>query len=296
VSVQAPIEPGDYEARYVLGAPQRVLARVPLEAVAVEATLEASATVGAGTPFAVSWSGPNAANDWITIIGADAAAQDYGSYVDANQPSPANLDAPVAPGAYELRYVAAGRKILARRAIEVSAVSASIEGPASVAAGAPFEIRWQGPDSSGDWLTIIGPDAAASAYGSYVDANQGSPSTLNAPIAPGNYELRYVQKGTTVLARRPIEVSAVSATLEAPDSVTAGAPFEIRWQGPNNRGDWITIIGTDAGASAYGSYVDADQGSPSTLTAPAAAGDYELRYVQKGTSVLARRPIRVTAP
>ena len=66
--------------------------------------------------------------------------------------------------------------------------------------------------------------------------------------------------------------------------------------GPNNSGDWLTIVQPDAAVGAYGSYVDAPNGSPATLTAPTVAGSYELRYVQGGKRVIVRRAIRVTTP
>jgi Ca-activated chloride channel family protein len=119
---------------------------------------------------------------------------------------------------------------------------------------------------------------------------------LELPVEPGAYEFRYVQGGTKVLARAPITVTAAAAEIAAPERVTAGASFDISWQGPNNRSDWLTIVAVGAAATAYGSYHDADRGSPAKLVAPAAAGAYELRYVLKGKKVIAARPIEVTGP
>jgi Ca-activated chloride channel family protein len=108
--------------------------------------------------------------------------------------------------------------------------------------------------------------------------------------------LRYVAAGVKVLTRTPIMVTPVMASIEAPESVVAGTQFEIGWQGPNNSGDWLTIVAPDAPVQAYGSYADAPNNSPARLTAPSAAGSYELRYVQGGKLVLMRRAILVTAP
>jgi Ca-activated chloride channel homolog len=293
-SLSLPAFAGDYEVRYVLGRPSRVLAAVPYTVTPANATVEAPAKVSAGAAFPITWTGPNAHGDWLTIIAPDAAASEYASYVDAGNPSPATLNAPLAPGNYELRYVAAGVNVLVRKPISVKAVAASITGPASVAAGSAFQIEWQGPNNRSDWLTIIAPAAAPSVYASYVDAINGSPARLNAPLEPGAYELRYVAGGREVLARTPIMVTAVTASIEAPESVVAGAQFEISWQGPNNHGDWLTIVKPDAAAQMYGSYADAPNGSPASLTAPTVAGDYQLRYVQDGKLVLVRRGIRVT--
>jgi Ca-activated chloride channel family protein len=206
VSVELPAEPGDYEVRYVLGRPQRVLAAAPFKATAVEATLTAPSTGVAGSEVEVAWTGPNYAGDWLTIVKPDAEDTAYNDYVDANRDD-RRLELPVEPGGYELRYVQAGRKILARAPIAVSAATAEITAPSTVAAGASFDIAWTGPSYRGDWLTIIGPAEPVSAYGSYVDADRGSPAALTAPAAPGRYELRYVLKGKKVIAARPIEVT-----------------------------------------------------------------------------------------
>jgi hypothetical protein len=39
-----------------------------------------------------------------------------------------------------------------------------------------------------------------------------------------------------------IEVVPVSAATTAPDTVVAGAPIDIRWEGPNRRKDWIELV------------------------------------------------------
>jgi Ca-activated chloride channel homolog len=70
----------------------------------------------------------------------------------------------------------------------------------------------------------------------------------------------------------------------------------VSWTGPNNRGDWLTIVPPGAVPASYASYVDAIRGSPKALTAPAAPGRYEVRYVLRGKRVIAARPIEVTMP
>jgi Ca-activated chloride channel family protein len=205
-AITLPAFAGEYELRYVLGRPTRILAAVPYTVAAASAAIQAPAEVSAGSPFPITWTGPNAHGDWLTIIEPDATAQAYASYVDADNPGQSKLTAPLTPGNYEVRYVAAGVNVLARAPVVVTAVTASIEAPESVIAGAQFEISWQGPNNSRDWLTIVQPDAAAQAYGSYVDAPKGSPAKLTAPSKAGDYQLRYVQHGKLVLARRAIRV------------------------------------------------------------------------------------------
>jgi Ca-activated chloride channel family protein len=94
--------------------------------------------------------------------------------------------------------------------VNVTEVSATLEAPATVAAGAPFDVTWTGPGYPGDWITIVKPDAPATAYASYVEASKGSPVSLQAGTESGAFEIRYVMNGKRVLARRAVQVGAVA--------------------------------------------------------------------------------------
>jgi Ca-activated chloride channel family protein len=294
VDIVVPAEPGDYEMRYMLGRPQRVLAAVPLKIVAVQASLSAPPTAPAGTKVAIVWSGPGNPGDWITVVKPDAPASMYNDYFGA-KPENHELTMPVEPGDYELRYVLAGKNVIARAPIKVVAVQASLSAPPTAPAGSKIAIVWSGPENHGDWITIVKPDAPAGAYNDYFDAKPEN-RELTMPVEPGDYELRYVLGGRSIIGRAPIKVVAVSAAVQAPASIASGASFDISWTGPNNHGDWLTIVKADRPPNEYGSYVDADNGSPGKLTAPAAAGTYELRYVLHGKTVIGHRTIQVTVP
>ncbi len=294
VSITLPADPGAYEMRYVLGQPQRVLAAVPLQVVATRASVSGPPTAQAGSRITITWTGPANPGDWITIVKPDVPYSVYNDYFDA-RPENHQLNVPLEPGAYELRYVLAGKNIIARAPIEVVAVTATLQGPDQVNAGAAFKVDWNGPGGASDWITIIAPDQPDTAYASYADAARGNPATLNAPTTPGHYELRYALNGKQVIARAPIEVLPVTVTLQAPERVVAGAAFPVGWDGPNNPGDWITIVAPDQPDTAYGSYADAARGNPATLNAPTTPGHYELRYVLNGRKIVGRKAIEVGA-
>ena len=210
VSIALPNDPGDYEMRYVLGTPRRVLASTPVKASIVEAKLTVPANGAAGSKVEIVSVGPNYPSDWITVVKPDAPVTAYQDYFtpDAAQHL---LEMPVEPGEYEVRYVLEGKRVLARAAITVTDVTAALEAPDSVAAGAKFEVAWTGPGYRSDWITVVKPELPVSAYASYVDTeNKGSPITLDAAKEPGTYEIRYVLKGKRVIARRRIEVSAAA--------------------------------------------------------------------------------------
>ncbi len=175
---------------------------------------------------------------------------------------------------------------------------ATLSVPAQVAAGATFPLSWTGPDNPGDYITIALPEAGADATGNYQLTQQGGVLNLTAPMEPGAYEVRYVAaRSRTILGRAPLEVLPVTAAIEAPAEIVLGAPFTVSWTGPNNAGDYITIVAKEMPDANYGNYSDAAKGSPQTLTAPPEAGDAEVRYISgQDKKVLARRAVKVVAP
>jgi hypothetical protein len=69
----------------------------------------------------------------------------------------------------------------------------------------------------------------------------------------------------------------------------------VRWQGPNNDHDYITIVPKGEREGAYGEYAYTSNGNPATLLAPANPGEYELRYsTGQSNATLARASIRIT--
>jgi Ca-activated chloride channel family protein len=205
VSITLPAETGDYEMRYVLGQPQRVLAAVPLKVVATTASVSGPPAAPAGSQIAVTWTGPANAGDWITIVRPDVPESAYNDYFDVAT-ARNRLVVPLEPGDYELRYVLAGKSVIARAPIQVLPVAVTLKGPDSVDAGASFQVSWEGAGNDSDWVTIVAPDQPETAYGSYADAQNGNPATLTAPATPGSYELRYVLNGRKIVGRKPIEV------------------------------------------------------------------------------------------
>jgi Ca-activated chloride channel family protein len=87
---------------------------------------------------------------------------------------------------------------------------------------------------------------------------------------------------------------AAEITLEAPEEVTAGTLVSIKWKGPNNQGDYITIVPKSLPDGQYAGYTDAVRGSPLAVECPEEAGPAEIRYMSgQGAKVLARRPLNV---
>jgi Ca-activated chloride channel family protein len=87
----------------------------------------------------------------------------------------------------------------------------------------------------------------------------------------------------------------VTASVSALAEVAAGSRFEVDWQGPNNPGDYITIVPAGSPEGTYQSYFDTANGNPGTLVASDQPGEYEVRYVMgQRSGTLASTRVTVT--
>lgn len=244
------------------------------------ANLDAPQEVQAGASFDVTWTGPNKAGDYVTIVLGTATKWTVEPYFYTTSGSPAKLTAPSADGAYALWYVSgADDSILARRAIRVTPFQGDLLGPESVMAGSQFDVAWNGPNGPGDYVTIVLAGAAKWTNESYFYTTAGSPGKLTAAIDPGAYELWYViGADSSVKARRPITLVPYAVTLEAPRQVAKGAQFQVTWTGPNGPSDYITIVPAGSAPGTYLSYAYTAAGNPATIVAPDTAGAFEIWY------------------
>ncbi len=125
----------------------------------------------------------------------------------------AQVPLPGLAGAYELRLLErreAGIVVLVRQPLLLNAAQATVSAPARVKPGASFPARGIGPQGPKDFVTLVPADAAADLRESYFLPIDNAEAALEAPRAPGGYELRYVMdaplSGTVVLARQRVEV------------------------------------------------------------------------------------------
>ncbi len=247
-----------------------------------DVTLDFPAEVEAGTEFAVTWTGPDNADDYVTIVEVGAAEGDYGDYFYTRDGATGMLQAPVAEGAYEIRYVdGASETTSATVPLTVTASAVTLEAPAEVEAGAEFSVTWAkvGGDGPDDYVTIVPAGAAEGTYEQYFYTRDGATGTLIGPAEAGEFEIRYVNgaEGKT-LASMSIVVTPAAITLEAPAQVAPGAEFEVTWTGPDGPQDYITIVPAGSQEGTYLDYEYTTAGSPLTLTAPDQPGDYEIWY------------------
>jgi len=300
VRLRVPDEPSELEARFHLDRPEggtRVIGRSPsFVSLSPAASVDAPTEVGVGAAFAVPWEGPDHGNDYLAIVSMGAPEGTHISWTYTNRGNPAHLTAPDEPGEYEVRYATGQEnRTLAHAPITVVDASARVIAPAELGVGAAFEVDWQGPNNSSDFVTIVLAGAPEGRYLSWVYTRNGSPVRLTAPSEPGDYAVRYVLgQGGRTLASAPVRVVEAAASVVSPSEVAAGSAFEVDWEGPNNLNDYVTIVLARAPEGRYLSWAFTRNGSPVRLTAPSEPGDYEARYVLgQGGRTLASVPITV---
>lgn len=256
---------------YALDAPERVHIRETLE---------------------VSWTAPQDTRGRLEIRASPEAASNA-NYAHAHR-NPQAIMAPEAPGQYVLVYVFEG-EVRASRPLSVFLPEASLEVPASVEAGADLDVVWSGPDSQSDNLTFAGRGGAPIRGASYAyTANtRGGAASLRAPADAGEYDVIYLSGGT-ILARAPITVESISATLSHAAQIPAGADVRVIWEGPRNAQDNITFAvrdGDPVRGASY-AYVANAQDNAVRLRAPEQTGPLDIVYVASGR-VIGRGPVEI---
>ncbi|MFK8012038.1 MAG: VWA domain-containing protein [Marinicellaceae bacterium] len=179
---------------------------------------------------------------------------------------------------------------------------ATITAPSTdIVIGADFTVQWTGPDEKLDYIDIV-KTGNEKTYGeiTYAWTKDGNPSQLKAPGTVGTYDLRYIWQGTNskyVLTKKSFNVIESDVSLVAPASVNAAEYFEVEWKGPNRKGDYVDLVKKDNNKT-YGelSYFYTESGTPGKIQAPAASGEYDLRYIMEaadGRQILYRTSLNV---
>lgn len=270
------------------------------------ATLEAPTAAGAGAVIEVKWTGPGNTGDYIDLVPrGNTVTSGEITYAYTRDAKPvARLTMPTTPGEYDLRYMlemGSARTIKATAPIVVTAVAATLAGPPAAEGAEPIEVAWTGPSGSADYIDIV-PSSVIEPYGevTYAWAREGSPARLTTPGKVGDYLVRYIQEGPggrKILATSPLRATQPKATIDGPDSAEAGKPFAVTWTGPKRKGDYIDLVKQgQAETSGELSYFYTEGAAAGELKAPAAAGQYDIRYLLEapgGRVVLAKRTIRV---
>ncbi len=289
LGLEMPAEPGDYEIRYTMRQDNTVIATRPITVTKAEVGLNAPDTAVVGETVTVEWTGPDYNLDFIAV--GEPGENNYINYTYTRDGNPLGVEMPPEPGNYEIRYtLRQDNEVIARRPITVTAAEVSLTAPDSAVAGSTVAVDWVGPDYNLDFIAVGKPGEG---YDNYSYTRDGSPAQVEMPTEPGSYELRYtLRQDNTILMTRPIEVTAVKATINAPSSANAGETLTLEWEGPDYNLDFISV--GPVGENAYVNYTYTRDGSPIGLQMPPQPGDYEIRYqLRQDGVIIFRQPITI---
>ena len=248
-----------------------------------EVTLKAPDLAEGGGTVQVQWTGPDQEGDHLTVVPQDAPEGTVGEYQYTRTGKMLPLQVPMEEGMYEIRYMNDRTSTTqGRRLLQVKRAIYSLSALREVPSGSFFEVRWQGPGHPQEYITLVPVGTADGVYLTYAYTREGNPVRLQAPVQPGQYELRYstdAQSPNPVLARTPLTVtSSQTYLLEAPRSAKAGSTLQVKWKGPGAPGEYVTVVKKGAPVGSYTTYFYVREGNPGTLVLPDEPGAYELRY------------------
>lgn len=189
-----PGTPGTYQITYFLNQGYTPIASVEIEVTAVPASVTAPASALAASMIEVAWTGPNYTGDFIALgpVGGTGSDQ-WRSFVEVAEGSPARLQVPPIAGEYVLRYfLEQDRTPIFERAFTVLPHAITVTAPSGGPAGTELPVTWTGPAFEGDFIAVGRVGATGSSqWESYTYTTEGSPLTVTLPDTPGEYVLRY---------------------------------------------------------------------------------------------------------
>ena len=206
---------------------------------------------------------------------------------------------PTDPGDYLISYfLCLDRAILATVPFTVTDIGATLSLPTEAVAGSTIQVGWTGPNYDGDYVGIGKVGATgANQWDNFFYTEDGTPSDLLVPTEPGEYRVTYfLGQDRAILESETITVSAVKASITAPETAIGGDTIQITWDGPSYDGDYIGIGKVGAtGANHWDNYRYTEDGATLDLLVPVAAGEYEISYfIGQGRDKLFATRINVT--
>ncbi len=296
--LKAPAETGMYEVRYVLREGARTLASELIEVEAPEITIVGPESVSTGEKFKVTWTGTVNTQDYVAIVPAGSDEGVYGNYLVVRDGTSGTLTAQADPGLYELRYILReGAKTMATAMIEITEPEVTLNAPDMIVAGSEFEVSWTETVSNQDYVGIVPMGADEGEFGNYIVVRNAASGNVQAPSAPGIYEVRYIlREGAKTIASVPVEVTEPEVTITAAAEVRAGDTLRVTWTRTVNSRDYVNLVPLGTPDDEFGVYTQVRGNSEHDMTAPGETGLYEVRYLlREGSKVLARQTVEVLA-
>lgn len=297
-TLKAPAETGMYEVRYVLREGARTLASEMIEVAAPEVSIAGPETVSTGEKFEVTWTGTVNSQDYVAIVPAGSDEGVYGNYIVVRDGTSGTITAQADPGLYELRYILReGARTMATAMIEITEPEVTLSAPDMALAGSAFEVSWTGTVSNQDYIGIVPMGTDEGEFGNYIVVRDAESGNVQAPSAPGMYEVRYIlREGAKTVASVPVELTEPEVTIAAAGEVRAGETLRVTWTGTVNSRDYVNLVPLGTPDDEFGLYTQVRGNSEHDLKVPEETGLYEVRYLlREGPRVLARQTVEVLA-
>lgn len=298
ITFTAPQEPGEYQVIYYSTRAEKRFAVQDLTVEGVNYQLTAAASVPAGMPVQVKWVGAGADKDFITLVPKDTVEGnvDSSQMVRVTDGNPVVFTAPLEQGEYEIRYVSGDLnfKTQATVPLQVTAAQITLTYPAQVMAGSVLKVTFKSANNNGDYIALVPKDSPDGTYLEYASTGGGSPVLIPTPEMPGDYEVRYMNRnGDLVLYRQPLTLVEPKANLKGPSTGKAGGSIKVIWSGPAGEKDQVVLARKGADAGDFISNYSVGQALQLDISLPGEAGDYEVRYLTGGGTVLVTLPVKV---
>ena len=305
--LRAPAEPGTYKVRYIWvnAAGRNVIAEEPIEVIDAQTAILAPERVGIGEVFEVSWRGPDNLTDYIDLVPPEQTSTNSQiTYAYTKNGEVLEMTAPGTPGEYQLRYVTSGsdgERVMKSVPITVENIRAEVAFNPSAELGATLEVDWTGPDAQADYIDIVERGSTnTNTQLSYAYTNQGSPAELRLPVDAGEYDVRYIMSandGERIMATAPLRLNDVEIGLDFPLETSVGETLEVTWVGPNTNLDYIDIVERGfTPTNTQLAYAYTKNGNPVELSLPGNPGEYDVRYILKGSDgekVMLAKPLTI---
>lgn len=288
---------GEYEVRFFDAATRKVIARKSLDVLTPEVTLEAPKAGIAGKSIKVAWAGPNDKYDQLVIAKPGTQGRETITTAYIAKGSPTDIRLPDLAGEYMLRYVSGGgREVWKEQEVNVEQPEVAFNIAETQVAGAEIQVDWTGPANKGDYISIAEPQMENKKYLFYGYVREGNKTKLRMPPDDGEFELRYVSGQTAeIWARKRLTIEVPTVSIVSPSQTSTGNTLTMEWQGPANKGDYITIAEPGSEGKKYLSYKYIKKGGKAVVEVPEEPGSYELRYVSAAQGrIWFEAPLEVT--
>ena len=300
--IRLPSDPGKYVLRWFNVSDKKSMLEHPIKLVKAQISVDAPAEAVTGTELELSWIAPKQSKARIVLQMADDKPQYHTNpSVYTEKKKQGMMKLPSEAGDYMLRWFnSSDKKLVMERSIKLVEAQITINAADEAGAGTEIDISWEAPKNSDARITLELAEDKPKYHTNPSIYTKGNKKTLRLPSVAGEYVLRwYNTSDKKLITEHPIKITEQTITITAKDEETAGTEIELFWKAPKGLDSFINIQLADEKPSYSAQpYVYTKKQSSGYMRVPSNAGDYMLRWYNKGDrkNVIAERPISLTSP